>query len=512
MKLRLFLPAIAVGLFLSTTFVSAEQIRLTNGKYLQGSFGEIVEEKGFYFKLTESGGKVFLRWSQVDESLKKRLLNKKDPTEDLNLEVLVVGSRLELLDGEIFEGDIKKSGNSYKVINMEFERGKTVSAEEVIEDGFVKDVQIDAATVMSGAEVLALAEERRSPESARQFYELARIADRLALYETARDYVSLALASSPASDMEAHLTEYQTKLEELIRQRQILQEIVNAKALTKKKKFQLALNLMDQAKTDHNPTDVVLLKWQEIYDEIDLDFTKFVIKDYYKRMKPAARAYVKKKREIDLTVQEARNWARRQMDVEIQTLIAETVGSEDVKDIKNRFNTRFDLAGEKTIRLSTRKESFGKTGFYQIVGGHLPIAGKKPVQKESNKNNDTGRNKRKFPGRRGRDGDGVGDAQDADQGFQDAPKLPDGISPEDVDDAIKKYEKARAAAKGASNAPKIGKQDLSHLKVPASVPSLVNWWAKASKATRTNWLMAVYTRYGNTMRIIKLDDWDVKYK
>ncbi|MCF6227600.1 MAG: tetratricopeptide repeat protein [Planctomycetes bacterium] len=510
MKLRFFLPAIAVGLFLSTAFVSAEQIRLSNGKYLQGSFGEIVEDKGFYFKLTESGGKVFLRWSQVDESLKKRLLNKKDPTEDLNLEVLVVGSRLELLNGEIFEGDIKKSGNSYEVTNMEFERGKTVSAEEVIEDGFVEDIQIDAATVMPGVEVLALAEERRSPESARQFYELARIADRLALYEAARDYVSLALASSPESDLEAHLTEYQTKLEELIRQRQILQEIVNAKALTKKKKFQLALDLMDQAKTDHNPTDIVLDKWQEIYDEIDLDFTKFVIKDYYKRMKPAAREYLKKKREIDLTVQEALNWARRQMDVEIQTLIADTVGSEDVKDIKKRFSTRFDLETEKIVRLSTRKESFSKTGFYQIVGGNLPIAGKKPApKKEANKNNDTGR---RFPRRRDRDG--IGDAQDADQGFQGVPELPEGISPDDIRDILEKLGKGSKGSEKGKNgkAPKIGKQDISKLKIPSSVPPLANWWAKASKTTRASWLMAVYVRYGNTMRVIKLDDWNVKYK
>ncbi|MHC4840996.1 MAG: tetratricopeptide repeat protein [Planctomycetota bacterium] len=511
MKLRFFLPAIAVGLFLSTAFISAEQIRLSDGRYLQGSVDE-VREDGFVFKLTESGGKVFLRWSQVDEGLKKRLLNEKDPDEDLNLKVVVIGARLELLNGEIHEGDITRVGSGYKVVNMEYEKGKTVDGDEVLEDGYVEDIEIDAATVMPGKEVLALAEERREPETARQFYELARIADRLALYEDARDYVTLALAASPDSKLEARLTEYESQLTELIRQQQILQEIVNAKALAKKKKFQLALDLLDQAKSDFNPTDLVLEKWQEVYDEVDMDFTEFVIKDYYKRMKPAARAFVKEKRDTELTVQEGLNYARRQMDIDIQELIAETVGSEDPTSIKKRFQLRFDLEAEKTVRLSTKKASFGKDGFYQIVGGHLPIAGKKPVEESSdNKNSDP---RRDGPRRPGRDRDGVGDAPEADHEFQGVPKLPEGISPDDVKDILEKLRKAAGeeSKKEGQDYKKVGKQDLSHLKVPSVVPSLMEWWDKAGTTTRTNWLIAVYARYGNTMRVVELDDWNVKFK
>ncbi|MDC1142480.1 tetratricopeptide repeat protein [Planctomycetota bacterium] len=517
MKFRFLLPAIAAGLFFSSVFVSAEQIRLSDGRYLQGSVDE-VREDGFTFKLTESGGKVFLRWNQVDEGLKKRLLNEKDPDEDLNLTVIVIGARLELVSGEVHEGDITRVGAGYKVVNMEFEKGKTFDADEVLEDGFIENIEIDAATIMSSKEVLALAEERREPETARQFYELARIADRLALYEDARDYITLALAASPDVKLESRLTEYETKLTELIRQRQILQEIVNAKALAKKKKFQLALDLLDHAKTDYNPTDLVLDKWQEVFDEVDVEFSQFVIKDYYKRMKPAARAFVKEKRDTDLTVQEALNYARRQMDVDIQELIAETVGSEDPTAIKKRFLARFDLEAEKVVRLSIKKESFGKDGFYQIVKGHLPIAGKKTADSNnnSNRNKDDGRNPRKFPeGRRGgRDGDGVADDQEAGTDFQGLPELPEGL-PDDVNDILEKLRKAAGenAKKGESEEyKKVGKQDLSHLKVPSVVPSLVEWWDKASTSTRTNWIMAVYARFGNTMRVVDLDDWNIKFK
>lgn len=508
MKLRFFLPAVAVALFISYTFISAEQIRLVDGRYLQGSVDE-VREDGFVFKLTESGGKVFLRWGQVDEGLKKRLLNEKDPDEDLNLKVMIVGSRLELLNGEIHEGDISKVPSGYKVVNIDFVKGKIFLTDEILEGGLIKGIEIEASSIMSGKEVLALAEERSEPETARQYYELARIADRLALYEDASYYVTLALAASPDSKLESHLTEYETKLTELIRQQQILQEIINAKSLAKKKKFQLALDLMNQAKADYNPTEIVLDKWQDIYDEIDLDYTEFVIKDYYKRMKPAARAFVKQKRDIDLTIQEGLAWARRQMDIDIQILVAETVGSDDPNEIKTRFASRLQLEENNIIRLSVKKASYGRDGFYQMVGGHLPIAGKKLSQNAKKKNNDP-RNKGRRSNDQGRDD--IADAQEADMQFQDT-QLPEGISPDDIKDILRKLGKeAGKKSEKSEGYKKVGKQDISHLKVPSVVPSLLEWWKKASKTTRTNWLIAAYASRGRTMRVVELDDWVVKFK
>lgn len=505
--------AVGLGALLAPVTVQAEQIRLADGRYLQGEVGEVTEE-GFEFKLTETGGKVFLRWNQVDDGLRKRLRNEQDPDEGLNLEVLVDGARLELISGEVREGKITRTGNAYTVVNFDKPRGETIPADEVVEEGFVTGIQIDATVMMSEVEALALAEQERSPlETAKQFYEMARIADRFALYEEAKDYVALALAAGPDAKLQARLTEYDAKLEELIRQKGLLTALVAARQLAKKKSFQPALDVLNDAKEEFKPTDAVLEKWDETFAEIDMDFTKFVIAEWYKQMKPAAQKKVKEK---DITVQDALNWARREMDLEIQRRIGAIVGSEDLNNIKSRFVSRFDLADTKVLKLSTRKASFGEDGFYQIVGGHLPVAGKQPAPESTQPGPQPGNNGNGNRGRsRGGDGDREGDETGDAREFQQGPKLPEGISPDDIKDILRRAlekdgeeEGAKSGGEGTSPV----KQDISKLKVPEVVPPMTEWWDKGSSTTRARWLVAVYVKFAGTMRVLELDRWDVKYR
>jgi hypothetical protein len=122
MRLSFFLASLAVMVLLALNIapvpVYAEQIRLADGRFLQGEVTE-VKEDGFTFKLTDSGGKVFLRWNQVDVGLKERLKNEKDPDAGLNLEIMVPGARLEMLDGTVHQGTIVRSGNNYIVTNRD---------------------------------------------------------------------------------------------------------------------------------------------------------------------------------------------------------------------------------------------------------------------------------------------------------------------------------------------------------------------------------------------------------
>ena len=513
MRVLILLPVIAFVLLLSVNFVSAEQIRLADGRFLQGDVGE-VREDGFFFKLTESGGQVFLRWNQVDEGLKKRLTNAQDPDEGLNLEVMVEGARLELIDGSVLEGTITPASSGYRVKNFDNPNGKVVPDDEVIEEGFVKDILIDASVMLAEPEVLKLAESQREPlETAKQYYELARIADKLGLYQEAKDYVTLAIASGPETKLQARLTEYETELDELIRQAAVLQLLVEARKQAKKHVYQGALNILDEAKNLYKPTGPVLSKVDSTYDEIDLDFTKFVIDEWYKQMKPVAREYIRDKANKQATVTEAMNWARRQMDIAIGEKIAGIVGGSDANDIKTRFQLRFDLDQAKINRLSMKKASFGEDGFYQLVGGHLPIAGKKPADDPSS----TPSNPRDG-GRRGsdRDGDGTDNQPDGFQEGEKGPggiKIPDGISPDDIKKAIERaLGKDKEEDGGSGDSPKVGKQDISKLKVPSYVPSLTEWWDKASSTTKYKWMVAAYAKMGGTMVVYELDDWDVKFK
>jgi len=545
MRIRTFLAALSlaafVGLGLNPAAAKAEQIRLSDGRFLQGDVEE-VKEDGFTFRLTDSGGKVFLRWNQVDANLKQRLKNEKDPDEGLNLDVTVDGARLELIDGSVLEGKVTRSGNTYTVVNRDRPRGIEVQQEDVVEEGVIEDIQIDATVMMSEREALSLAEERRAPlETARQYYEMARIADKLGLYEEAKDFVTLGLAATPDQKLQAKLTEYEAKLTELIRQKELLTALAAARQLSKQHKYQKALDVLKTAKETYKPTEGVLAKWEEVNAETDLEFTKFVISEWYKVMKPVIQAKLKDKNSKNITVQEAMNWARREMDIEIQKRLAATTEG-DPQNMKIRFAKRIAMHDEKTVRLTTKKVTFGEDGFYQVVGGHLPVAGKQPNPAASNPGAGNPRGPGSGPGgpggnpggNPGGSGPNSGDrnvggidwaefeemmkGQQKEEpkggGFQEMPKLPDNITPDDIKEALRK---ALGEDKGEEkkDAPKTNspiKQDISALKVPSYVPSLTEWWEKSSSANRTRWLLAVYVKFGGTMQVLELDDWDIKYR
>lgn len=537
------LPVLLLTLTI-TSIARAEQIKLVDGRFLQGDVKEI-DDNGFKFRLTETGGEVYLRWNQVDSGLKKRLLNETDPDEGLDLTVVVNGSRLETLDGRVFIGDITETDQGYRVVNLKNKRGVVVPHDEVAPDGLIQDVEIDARNVLEDDEVLKLAEENRAPvETARQYYELARIADKLSFFPEAKDYVTLALAADPDEKLEAVLTEYQTKLEDLIRQSQILDVIKDARALAKKDVFFQALKLMNDKKEEYQPTGSVLEKFDEAYNDLDLEYSEFVIDQWYSSMKKVASA---KAREKELSVQEAFSWTRRQMTDDILNDIAGIVGvetqtdgvgmvtfdSSGVTDIRARFDKRFELEYQKLVKLRKHKADFTKDGFYSVVGGHLPAAGKRPQADRSD-------DRSKKDGRaRNRDADGrrigprenrsvapptekeiedflkaLGDA-DSD-GLQDAPKLPPGISEDDVKDILRKVreglKKMENEDGGNGKVGTAGGQDISHLKVPDVVPSLVDWWEDEGRSTKTKWLIAAYVKFSGTMQILEYKDWKITYK
>lgn len=492
--------------------VAAEQIRLSDGRFLQGDVEE-VKEDGFTFRLTETGGRIFLRWSQVEDGLKKRLLNERDPDEGLNLEVLVDGARLELINGEVLEGEITPTSRGYTVVNLKFPKGKSISKEDVLEDGYVPDIRIDASAVMEEEKVLEVAESQRTLEEAREYYELARIADRLGLYEAARDYVVLAQAAGPDTALAQKLDDYGQRLEELIRQKEVLTAVAAARKLAAKHMYKTALDTMTQAKTDYDPQGEVLAKFDEVYAEIDADFTDYIIDRWYKTVKSVIRAKLKEDKEM--TAREGFAWARSNLNDAIADALAkETFG--EAADLRKRFDSRKDDDAEYQD-IPLKKASFDEDGFYDLVGGHLPSAGK---SKDSSSSSGSGSNGGNAPRKdRGRDGcalppnfeellrDADGDEFQAEDGG--------GIDEEDVQDLVRRLRRAAEEELGKkSNEPSgsSSKQDLSKLTVPDTVPSLEEWWEKASRSKKTDWLLAVYVKYGGAMTVFEEKYWDLKYR
>src|SRR5690606_15472548 len=167
---------------------------------------------------------------------------------------------------------------------------------------------------------------------------------------------------------------------------------------------------------EFQPADAVLEKWQATVDEVEVSYSEFVIKDWYKQIRPAI---TRKLRESDGSISEYIAWTRRDLDNSIAAAIARNVtgydddvylfvtgsmtpaqdldfqrlmnDNEELKqqtekvravltDVRERFPKRFELEIQGKLRLSIKKASFGMDGFYAIVGGHLPVNGKKPEQ------------------------------------------------------------------------------------------------------------------------------------
>jgi tetratricopeptide (TPR) repeat protein len=462
----------ALALCAVYAMATAEQIRLADGRYLQGEVvPNSVTEEGFAFRLTDTGGRVFLRWNQVDEALKARLTNDRDPDDGLNLEVMVPGARLELIDGSIFEGEITETAGGYRVVNRDNPRGRLIAAADVVEEGFITGIQIDATSMHTELEALRIAEDERAPvETAREYYELARIADRLGLYEQAKDYVTLARAAGADARLEARLSEYDSALDELIRQQGLLSALVSARQLSQRRRYAEALKVLEDAKEEFKPTDAVLARWEATHADVDLDFTRHVINEWFKQIRPVTR---QKAREPGVSVNDAVAWIRRrEMDNQIAATIAEAVGGSEAEEIRTRFASRIELEEQGRIRLTVRRASFGPDGWYQgIAGGDLPIAGRRPAQEA------------------------------VPPAGRDRPRPPRPPQPRNID--YRELERIlQEQAEGESSARRL----------PAVIPSLQDWWNSANASTRARWLEALYAKDGGTMRVVEIDTWYVRYK
>lgn len=494
----------AGGIALSVTPISAEQIQLSNGRFIQG---EIIstDDQGFRFKMVETGGEVFLRWSQVHADDRDRIQNVQDPDADLQ-DVFVVrtkGDRIELISGEIYEGKITydPSYKFYTVSNARYSAYK-IEEEDVLEDSYKQGVDIDASNLLEPAEILALKQEQSPPESAQDYYELARLAEHLGLYRDSKSFIEECLA---ASDVSANLSDvaegWNATLDELIRNETLLQVATQARELARKRKFQPALDgireLVEQAELSGKIKD----EMDRAYNEIDEAYTEYVADEWFDK----ARKLISKNCKKDYSeFSEALGFVRGQVDQFVMAEIAEEVGNEEhpaePQQIYQRFLSRLEGLKddpEKMKKLKTRRADFGKNGWYELVGGNIPNGGN--MQQPNNGNGNGNGNNGNFPnGFPRRDRDGVDDASD---GFQDrggrggngggGQGASGEIDPADIVGEIIK----RMGEGGGSSGGDGGIDDLTKPEMPEppeNRPAITVWWEDESWTKRKNWLMAYY--------------------
>lgn len=512
----------------STQTISAGNIRLSNGQFIQGDIVGEPTDKGLNFKLTSTGGQIFLRWSQLHADDAKRLKKVEDPDANLKLVVQVKGARVDLVTGESLEGRIEKRGSTVIFNNLKF-RNREIALSEIDEGGLVEGVMIDATSVMEPDAILQMQLRDHPPVSPQEFYEFARLCERLGLYQEARAYVEDCLAALPSPKLQSVAEALGTTLDELIKQEALLQAVKGARDLARKRQYQAALTLIDDVVKQAKPSGAIEDKLLDTRDEIDAEFTQFVIREWYAQMNTVATKAAK-----DMTVDQAMGFARGQMEQGILAGILAQVGSEDQNDIKTRFDAR-----RKTIdKLSKKRAAFGADGWYDVVGGPLPSAG------NMNQNNPNagsggrnagaggglpggfpgaggagggGRNRGGQGGGQGGDRDGHADAREPD-GFQNkgGSGLPEGIDPGQIEDLIRRAQEAMGRGGQQGGAQQGGnsaggrntqRQDADpndpRWQVPENTPALRDWWTGATRLTKRKWLIAYYVLNGRTMMVVE---------
>lgn len=537
----------ALALGISAVDVQAEQIKLANGQFIQG---EVVEsdDAGVRIKLTANGGVARFLWSQLDESDRRRLQKIEDPDAGLNLEVFTTGSRLILDSGQVLEGFIERIGAVYSVKNLRYPRGYKVEESELAEprdQSYQQNVKIDARIVHEPAKILADkdAEVRLKETTAKDFYYLARLAEHLGLYASAKDYCEQAQAAGPAANLQKAVASLQATLEELLRQEALLLAVEQAKTYAKERKFQNGLTLLDEIMQKHNPTGSIRERFESVKKEISYEYTLFIVNEWYDLIPKQIGAWLRDKENKDATYQEATTWVRTRLRNEILESIA--VATEgDARNIFERFQSRLDQENNAEIYKKIkrgRRATFAETGWYQVVDGNLPIAGQNtPEQREAQNNQQQGRQPNgRRPG--GGNRDGIADnaegfqmpAANAER-FQGADEKKEGEGGEGAgseEEAIKRaIEEAikRAAEEASRNQERRGREDERQRqtrrkdideddprwKLPASkvVPAMKDWWEKSGDLTKRKWLEAFYAYRSAEIEAFDFDYYNFKYR
>lgn len=548
----------SMAVALSVTTAEAEQIRLSDGRIVQGEVVGAVTETGFNFRLTSTGGQAFFRWTQINKEDEARLRNIKDPDAGLQLIVYVQGDRLNRLNGDPIEGRVEVMSDHFLVKNQRFKTGVKVPVEEVVEgpDALQKNVQIDARVIHTPAEVLALREAELPAEAtAQDYYALARLAEHMGLFVEAQDRLQRCLDLAPTSKLLTAAETMKARVDELIKQSAVLKLLDAVRGLAENRNFAHALYELGEAmKGERNgtkPTGAILDAMERLKLEIEAEYMGWVINEWNDEAYQAIRTWVKANK--DATVNEAVNFARRTSEQELlKSMVAQSRGALDKKLVSDalitgqiRNNMAARLTDKWTKKLRERNADFGKDGWYQIVQGNLPNAGKQRAQQPQQP--PQGNQPPRFPRQPGGGGGGGGprggsdfapesfefpgvSGAPADFAPQEGPKGGEKKEEEkkegdggigDVDaDAI--AEIAKRIAEAAEAAKKRGQENSGQVEggprrpsaqykeddprwkdVPAVVPSLQDWWIKQSDTRKMKWMMAVYARDGMTMDIVR---------
>lgn len=240
---------LAVAAFwLPSRDASAEFLRLADGTIIQGRIDSTtVDDMGLTVRRLDNGGVIRLRWNQIhaeDRLRLRREYNLEMP--DFRISVTTTGDRIEMLNGDVFEGKI--AGQDDRKITIKFldDKGEwdqqSVNRNEV--ESVFTNVPVNALALKTPAALYNELMTQFPPQDGYGEYRMAHYCKLLGLYEKGLDHIAGAVAADPA--LEDKLATLRDLFTDLIAQADIRKKIEEAAGLIRRDKFGLAEALLNE--------------------------------------------------------------------------------------------------------------------------------------------------------------------------------------------------------------------------------------------------------------------------
>ncbi len=190
---QILAATLAVSVFASDA-AAQDGVRLRNGKFLSGAIALKEEDKeGFEIQRWDGAGSVYVRWAQIPEVEKARLLGK--PVETSVTATLLDGIRILTPSREVVGVLVKEEANLVHVKTKDQKQPVPVHKPTIVRR---ENVRIPESEAYSPDEMVDNRSLKADPASADALVEVANFAAGLKLYERAKEYLAKAAALDPA--------------------------------------------------------------------------------------------------------------------------------------------------------------------------------------------------------------------------------------------------------------------------------------------------------------------------
>lgn len=237
-------------LVLAATVHAQEVVRLRSGKHIAGSVRiDEVDKEGFRVERWDTGAVVYIRWTQIPEAERCRLLGK--PAETSAAGVFIDGVRILTTTREVIGLLAREEPTQVQVKTKDSKAPVVIPKAAIMRRDALKIAESEA---YSSDEMVDNRAVKADATSAAAMLELAKFSQGLKLYERAKGFLEKALAADSARKEEFDALIQANDL--LIMEGKAAAALVAIRALLEKREFEKAIAEAEKLLADYGETQM----------------------------------------------------------------------------------------------------------------------------------------------------------------------------------------------------------------------------------------------------------------